>query len=140
MSYFNKVWMLILNSDSTKFLVCQKDRLNVTNQYIMPWGRVEEYDPTHVDCLVREIGEELWCKVNMDTLEYLGEYVDVAAGMPDKNVSIKLYKWELIWEPVPCNEIKYLHWIGKEHIDEDIVSPIVKNKIMPDLIDREILK
>lgn len=140
MAFFNKVWMLVLNSDDTKFLVCQKDRLNVTNQYILPGWRIEEYDATFIDCLVREIDEELGCQVNMDTLEYLWEYVDVAAWMPDKNVSIKLYKWELIWQPAPSNEIKYLHWIGKEQLDDEIVSPIIKNKIMPDLLERWILK
>ncbi|MEK6842369.1 MAG: hypothetical protein AABX84_01010, partial [Nanoarchaeota archaeon] len=69
-----------------------------------------------------------------------GEYIDIAAGFSDKDVSIKLYSANLIGKPKPSTEIKFIHWIGKKDKNNSRVSPIIKNKIIPDLIKRKILK
>ena len=138
MAYYNKIGLLVLNEDKTKFLVCEKYPQFVTSDYIMPGGKLEE--ESDIECLKNEIKEELNCEVDIESLEYISEYVDVAAGKPDRDVSIKLYKGKIIGQPVPSTEIKAIHWINKEDIDNKQVSPIIKNKIIPDLIKREILK
>lgn len=104
----------------------------------MPGGQFEE--DTIEECLKNEIKEELNCKVDFNVLEYIVEYVDVAAGRPDRDVSIKLYKGELIGTPQPSTEIEFIHWIGKEDMNNKKVSSIIRNKIITDLIDRMILK
>ncbi|MEK6819969.1 MAG: NUDIX domain-containing protein [Nanoarchaeota archaeon] len=138
MAYFNKIGLLILNKDKTKFLVCEKAKENVTSDYIMPGGKFEENSIE--ECLKNEIKEELNCKVDFKTLNYIGEYIDIAAGFSDKDVSIKLYSANLIGKPKPSTEIKFIHWIGKKDKNNLRVSPIVRNKIIPDLIKRKILK
>ena len=138
MAYYNKIYLLVLNDDRTKLLAVQKYPQNVTADYIMPGGQFDEESVE--ECLRNEIKEELDCEVDFSTtLKYIGEYVDVAAGRPDRNVSIKLYSANIIGTPKSSTEVQYLHWIGKEDKDNELVSPIIRNKIIPDLVKRKIL-
>ena len=137
MAYYNKIGLLILSEDRTKFLVCEKAPENVTSDYIMPGGKLEESD--EMECLKNEIDEELGCAVDFDSLVLMGEHTDVAAGRPDRDVCIKLYQGKVVGEPRPNTEIKYLHWIGKDAVMNARVSPIIRNKIIPDLVVRKIL-
>lgn len=138
MAYYNKIGFLVLNKDKTKFLVCEKSPEHVTSDYIMPGGKFEE--KTVEENLKNEIREELDCEVDFSSLEYIGEYTDVAAGRPDRDVSIKLYKGNLIGTPKPSTEVKLIHWIGKEDQNNQNVSPIIRNKIIPDLVKKGILE
>lgn len=138
MAYWYKIGLLVLNDDATKFLVCEKDKSDITADYIMPGGQMEEENA--VDCLTREIKEELDCDIDTKSLVYVGEYADVAAGEPDHEVVIELYQGTLIGEPKPSMEIKYLHWIGKEDKDNMRVSAIIRNKIIPAIVEKKILK
>lgn len=137
MAYFNKIGLLILNDDKTKFLVCEKD--NFTSDFIMPGGQLEKNED-EVECLAREILEEMSVKLDRKNLKYIDEYVDVAAGDPTKDVSIKLYVGHVLGDPKPSSEIKKFHWIGKDDISNKRVSAIIKNKIIPDLIKRKSIK
>ncbi|HUD03898.1 MAG TPA: NUDIX domain-containing protein [Candidatus Paceibacterota bacterium] len=138
MAFYNKIGLLVLNEDATKFLVCEKSPQNVTADYIMPGGQFQEMSVE--ECLKNEIDEELNCEVDFTSLKFIAEYIDVAAGKPDKDVSIKLYVAKLIGIPTPSTEIKFLHWIGKNDQKNMRVSQIIRNKIIPDLINRKILK
>lgn len=138
MAYYNKIGLLILDVDSEKFLVCEKAPEHVTSDYIMPGGQFHE--STIQECLSNEIKEELNCEVDLSTLQYIASYTDTAAGRPDRDVSIELYQGKLIGEPSPTTEIRKIHWIGKNDKDNMRVSPIIRNKIIPDLVDRGILK
>ncbi len=137
MAYYNKIGLLVLNENKTKFLVCQKSPENVTGDYIMPGGQNEEGDD--IECLKNEIKQELNCEVDIDSIEFVGEYTDVAAGKPDRDVSIRLYQGKILGNPIPTTEIKAIHWIGIEHQTDRIVSPIIRNKIIPDLVQKGIL-
>ena len=136
MAYFNKIGLLLLNKDRTKFLVCEKD--NFTSDFIMPGGQLDE-DENNFQCLVREIKEELVVELDVDSLQYIGEYTDVAAGDPTKDVLIKLYEGSVFGTPKPSAEIIELHWIGKSDLSHPRLSAIIKNKILPDLIAKSIL-
>ena len=141
MAYYNKIGLLVFNENQTKFLVCelgQKYEEKTVKQYIMPGGQLDEKDDR--ECLIREIKEELDCEIDNDSVELVGEYNDVAAAGQGRDVIIRLYKGKLIGTPKPSSEIGALHWIGKADINNPKVSPIVKNKIIPDLVRREILK
>lgn len=141
MAYYNKIGLLILSEDKTKFLVCEPGKRykeKTVTQYLMPGGQFEE--KTVEECLKAETKEELGCELDMNSIKYINEYIDVAASSPDQNVSIKLYKGKLIGTPVPSTEIGALHWIGKEDVNNKKVSTIIKNKIIPDLVEKKILK
>jgi ADP-ribose pyrophosphatase YjhB (NUDIX family) len=137
MAYFNKIGLLLLNEDRTQFMVCEKD--NFTSDFIMPGGQVDEGENDE-ECLAREIKEELDVETDLKSLKFVGEYVDVASGDPTKDVSIKLYQGKIIGEPKPSQEIIGFKWIGKDPSTHERLSYIVKNRILPDLVGRGILK
>jgi hypothetical protein len=138
MAFFNKIGLLILNEDQTKFLVCEKAPNDVTADYIMPGGQFNER--SEEECLKVEIKEELNCDIDLDSLKFIAEYIGPAAGMLDKDVSIRLWQGKIIGEPKPSTEIKFIHWIGKDDMSNLRVSPIVRDRIILDLIKRNILK
>jgi 8-oxo-dGTP pyrophosphatase MutT (NUDIX family) len=140
MAYYNKIGLLVLNDDSTKFLVCEpgeKYTVKTVTQYLMPGGKLEE--KSDVECLVNEVREELGCAVDTKSLALISEYTDIAAT-PGKDVMIRLYQGMLIGTPQPSTEIGALHWIGQGDATNPKVSPIIRNKIIPDLVRRGILK
>jgi hypothetical protein len=104
----------------------------------MPGGQIDE--ESEIDVLKGEIKEELDCDIDLSSLKYIGEYLDIASGRPDRDVSIKLYQGKIIGTPTPSAEIYDIHWIGKKDKNNSKVSLIIKNKIIPDLIKKEILK
>ncbi len=141
MAFYNKIGFLVLNENHTAFLVCEpgeKYKDKRVSQYLMPGGQLEE--KSDEECLKREIKEELDCDIDEKNIQYVGEYTDVSAATPERDVMIRLYKGNLIGDPKPSSEIGALHWIGKNNIDDQKVSPIIKNKIIPDLVKRGILK
>jgi 8-oxo-dGTP pyrophosphatase MutT (NUDIX family) len=107
-------------------------------QFLMPGGQLE--GESDIECLHREVQDELGCDVRDESIEFVAEYTDVAASHPDRDVSIKLYQGVLAGEPHPKAEIGALHWIGKADVGNELVSPIIRNKIIPDLITRGLLK
>ena len=106
-------------------------------QYLMPGGQIDP-DMSDADSLAGEIKEELNCELDRNSLELIAEHTDVAA-VPGRDVTIRLYRGNIIGTPTPSSEIGALHWIGKEDAHNPAVSPIIRNKIIPDLIARTIL-
>jgi 8-oxo-dGTP pyrophosphatase MutT (NUDIX family) len=136
MAYFNKIGLLFLNEDQTKFLVCEKNHF--TSDFIMPGGQIE-IGEDDIKCLVREIREELDVEMDVTSLKFINEYNDVASGDSTKDVSIKLYLGKIIGEPKPSQEIIGFQWMSKDDMSNPRLSPIIKNKIIPDLIVKKIL-
>jgi 8-oxo-dGTP diphosphatase len=135
MADINKIGALILRGD--RILLCRKNR--DTSRLILPGGRIEPGESDR-ECLVREIREELGA-VTLGRTEYVGTYED-QASMDDPNVvkrlRISLYRGELSGEPTPCVEIRELVWFGPDS-DRSALTPILANRILPDLRARNIL-
>jgi len=137
MAFYNKIGLLILTEDKTKFLTVRKFKQNVTDDYIMPGGLFEENSVQ--ETIVAEIKEELNSGVDLDSIEFIGEYEDIAAGRPNQTVNIRLYSCALLDEPESSTEIESIHWIDSTYKHNSQVSPIIRNKIIPDLIKRGLL-
>ena len=135
MADFEKIGALILRGD--RILLCRKGR--ETSKLILPGGRVEVGE-SDAECLARELREELGA-VTLTGAEHLGTYED-RASLDDptvvKTVRIALYRGELSGHPVPCSEIVELVWFGPDS-DRGQLSPILVNRILPDLAARGIL-
>ncbi|MEP3784149.1 NUDIX domain-containing protein [Ascidiaceihabitans sp.] len=132
-SAINKVGLAVL--DDNRLLLVRNEG---TEALLMPGGKVEDYDPSDEAALAREIREELDCNVEKTTLQFLGVFSDVAANNPGKTVDIKLYAGSLVGEPRISSEIAELVWFDLTSVDFDRLSPIVANKIVPFLRDRDL--
>jgi len=109
-----------------------------TSKYIMPGGRIEKNE-SDIETLRREILEELTYKINGDEVKYVGEYEDIASNDADSIVNIKLYIGDIIGEFFPSNEIEEFVWFNPNMDNWELLSDIIKNKIIPDLIKKKYL-
>jgi 8-oxo-dGTP pyrophosphatase MutT (NUDIX family) len=138
MADFNKVGLLSIVDNRVLFV--RKKRLGAL---ILPGGCLEPGE-TNEDCLRREIREELGPDVVLDDIAYIGVYEDIAASDDPavrKTVRIALYQGTLSGNPRASSEIVELVWLDQHSASEDwtALSPILRNKIIPDLIDRGML-
>jgi 8-oxo-dGTP pyrophosphatase MutT (NUDIX family) len=131
MADFDKVGLIATRGND--ILLCRKDKLALL---ILPGGQIEDGE-TALECLIRELNEELG-DITLENPKYLGIYIDQAASDPNKTVEIQLYMGEIVGNPIASSEIVELVWFGPES-DKNELSPILINKIFPDLIRRGIL-
>ena len=124
---------LIITRDN-KFLIGRKKG---TKLFILPGGK-PELKETAEECLEREIKEEHDCEIKKSSLKFLGVFEDSAANEQDTIISVKLYLGDIIGEPRCCSEIEEIRWFGKED-DKSILSPVLKNEILPELVRRVII-
>lgn len=146
MAYYNKIGLLVLNEDHTQMMVL-KEWINHNNQSewvvykIIGWTIQE--NENEIECLHREVSEEIGCDINNESLVFIGEYVAPATGWTDRDVSIRLYLWSL-------NGTPHISWDDLEIIDFVWITPdltlpeiqantILKDYILPDLIKRKII-
>jgi 8-oxo-dGTP pyrophosphatase MutT (NUDIX family) len=131
MADYNKIGLLAIHDG--RILLCRKKR--GTQLLILPGGCLEENE-TALECLHREIREELG-DVSVSKVEFIGRYTDQAAtasGSP-KTVNIELYSGVITGEPVASSEIAELIWFSPSD-DLQMLSPSLRNRILPDLIAR----
>jgi 8-oxo-dGTP diphosphatase len=131
---YNKAGLLAIRDN--KILLCRKK--HTTSLLIVPGGCFEPGE-TAAQCLEREVREELGEAVSAGPIEYIGTYVDVAAGgeQEAKTVRVELYRADLIGDPAASSEIKELVWFEPDG-DPALLSPTLRNRILPDLRERGI--
>lgn len=133
---YNKVGFLAVSGG--RILMCRKN--NTTSKLILPGGCIEA-DESPLECLAREIREELGGGVEAVNIEYLGTYEEIAAcddPTVKKSLRIVLYRGDIVGDPVPSSEIVELVWFGPDS-DRHQLTPIMIRQILPDLIERGIL-
>lgn len=124
---------LIIIKDK-KFLI---NRKKGTTLFLMPGGKPEPGESVE-DCLIREIQEEHTCALLLESISFFGEFEDIAANEPNTLICIKLYLGTIVGVPHISSEIEEMRWFGRND-DPSILSPIIRNKILPALIEKMII-
>lgn len=92
-------------------------------------GKIREGE-SEIDCLKREVREEVGCEIDESSLNFLHEFEDVAHGKNEALVNIRMYEGRLIGEPKPLSEVAEIGYFGsnspKIHLSE-----IARRKIFP---------
>lgn len=92
-------------------------------------GKIEKGE-SEVDCLKREVMEEIGCQVDEDSLKFLVEFEDIAHGKDGALLNIRIYQGNIIGEPKASSEIAEVGWFDTNS-DKKHFSEIAQKKILP---------
>ena len=119
-----------------KLLVVRKRTKENFQEYIIPGGK-REGNESDLETLQRELLEEL--NVSVLDAEYLGCYTDIAV-FENVPITVKTYVATINDNIRVQNEIKEYEWIDRNYEEKGIkVGSIIKNYIVPELINRGIM-
>jgi 8-oxo-dGTP diphosphatase len=115
--------------------VTDGDRLLVVRKrggslYILPGGKPEPGE-NDLEALSRELDEELGCRLDISSVEFLGAFSDSAADLHNTIVTVKLYSARLVGNPVPRSEIENLKWFSPTEDNAMTLAPSIQNHILP---------
>lgn len=104
-----------------------------TSSFMMPGGKVEPGE-THLQAVVREVGEELHLDLDPERLHHLGLFHAPAANEPGFSVRCDVYVW-----PDPLTELPTVHdeiveamWVPITSRAPDI-APLSRDVVFPHL-------
>src|SRR3989344_6599929 len=66
-------------------------------------GKIEEGE-SDMECLKREVKEEVGCGIDESSVKFLAEFEDVAHGKGDAMLNVRMYEGKLAGEPKPSSE------------------------------------
>ena len=81
-------------------------------------GKVEEGE-SDLDCIEREVMEEISCRVDESSIKYLTEVTGPAHGKEDTLIHIKLYSANLLDEPKPSSEVVEIKYFDSTIAEEN---------------------
>jgi 8-oxo-dGTP diphosphatase len=102
--------------------------------FYMLGGTIEPGED-EIDCLKREIQEEVATTIKEGSLKFLAEFEDVAHGRINTRVNIRLYEGKLNAEPTPSQEVVEVRYFDST-IDPKHLTPM-STQIINWLKDRE---
>lgn len=92
-------------------------------------GKLKEGE-SDIDCLKREVWEEIGCKIDESSLKYLTTFEDVAHGKEETLLNIRLYEGELIGKPKPSSEVVEIGYFDTTS-PKKYLSTIAQRTIFP---------
>ncbi len=120
-------------------LACFKDRKLMfvrshknENVFYNLGGKIEEGE-TDIDCLLREVKEEVNSSIDKNTIEFLHEFQTEAHGKENTMLNIRLYKGELLEEPKPSSEIAEIRYFDSKANEEQVT---IMGKIILDWLQK----
>lgn len=108
-------------------------RTNKQKEVFYALGGKIETGESDLDCLNREVKEELGCGIDQSSIKFLKEFEDVAHG-DQAMLNIRIYEGQLIGEPKPSSEIVEIGYFDTNS-DLKNLSVIAQRTIFPWLKD-----
>ena len=92
-------------------------------------GKIEEGE-SDIDCLKREVKEEIGCSLSESSIKFLAEFEDVAHGKGGDLVNIRMYEGRLIGSPKSSSEVVEIGYFDTTS-DKKHLSLIAQRTIFP---------
>jgi len=105
-------------------------RTNKENQVFFTLGGKLEENESEIECLKREVKEEIGCGLVESSIKFLTTFQDVAHGKDGALVNIKMYEGELIGTPRPSSEVVEIGYFDT-YSDKKNLSTIAQRTIFP---------
>lgn len=105
-------------------------RTNKQQKVFYTLGGKLEKGESDIECLKREVKEEINCEIDELSIKFLTEFEDVAHGKEDSLVNIKMYEGKLIGTPKPTSEVVEIGWFDTNS-DKKNLSTIAQRTIFP---------
>lgn len=131
MKIIDKVALAVFKDKKLLVVKAKKD----TTTFINLGGKREQGE-SDIECLKREVKEEISCEIEHSSIQFIKEFIGPAHNF-DKSVILKmrLYTGNLIGEPIPSREIAEIGFIDS-NTNEKEVSEIGKTMILPYLKEK----
>lgn len=91
-------------------------------------GKYEEGE-SDIECLKREVKEEIGCEIDEKSLKFLNVFEDVAHGGKGR-LNIRMYQGNLIGDPKPTSEIVEIGYFNTKSNKKNL-SEIAQRTIFP---------
>jgi 8-oxo-dGTP diphosphatase len=101
-----------------------------TMAFMQPGGK-READEGDVAALMRELDEELGCRVLPETAQHLGEFEAPAANEPGLQVRAAVYAVEVAGAIVPSAEIDEMRWVDPQMLPDLVLAPLTRDYVLP---------
>jgi len=105
-------------------------RTNKQNQVFFTLGGKPKKNESEIECLKREVKEEIGCDLNESSIKFLTTFQDVAHGKGGALVNIRMYEGSLIGIPRPSSEVVGIGWFDTKS-DKKHLSTIAQRTIFP---------
>ncbi|MDO8639279.1 MAG: NUDIX domain-containing protein [Candidatus Daviesbacteria bacterium] len=92
-------------------------------------GKIEQGE-SDIDCLKREVKEEINCDIDQSSIRYLTTFEDIAHSKEESTVNIKMYTGKLIGDPQPTSEIAEIGYFDINAPKKNL-STIAQRTIFP---------
>lgn len=92
-------------------------------------GKIKEGE-SDIECLRREVKEEIGCDIDKSSIKFLTEFEDIAHGKGGALVNIRMYGGKLIGDPKPSSEIVEIDYFDTSS-DKKHLSIIAQRTIFP---------
>lgn len=92
-------------------------------------GKLEEGE-SDMECLKREVKEEIDCEIDAVSIKFMTEFEDIAHGKGETMLNIRMYEGKLVGDPKPNSEVVEIDWFDTKS-DKKHLSIIAQRTIFP---------